>query len=756
MKSNNKLMWTYNLFTILLNLRATILKIILVFLLLPVGHDYAYSNNGEEKEIEDKNYSPFFFIKGTSDDIGSLPLLSANVDVKISGVIADVTIKQTYHNTGQIPLEAIYMFPSSTKAAVYFMQIQLGNRIINAQIKEKTLARKEYEEAKKEGSTTALLVEKRPNVFQMNVANIMPGDTIEVLMKYTELITPVDSAYEFVFPTVIGPRYGEWSDDQDNWVEIKYQPQGANPAYLFDIDILLNAGIDIKGAESPSHPTMSITYSDNNTVFCSLSDSDMYLGNKDFIFRYILSGDEIESGLLLFEGEEENFFLAMIQPPKSPSPNQILPREYVFIMDVSGSMHGFPMNISKELFIDLISSLESEDLFNVVFFSAGSDLLYTNSIFATTENVNDAISKIAELEGGGGTELLPALQKALNLSTGQGYSRIFVIATDGYVVLEKEAFDLIRNSLGEANFFSFGIGSSVNRYLIEGMAYAGMGEPFIVLDKDEASQKAEQFRQYIKSPCLTNIDISFNGFDAYDVEPISIPDVFANRPVLIYGKWKGPAEGTIEIKGISGNQNIDISLPVSDYTPSLSNSALKYLWARKKIELLNSYNQVQSNKLDSTIIKEIVSLGLKYNLLTRYTSFIAVDSVIRNPGGEDTTIIIPLPLPAGVSEYATEEPIYIEDYFIPPEENEFDKHFSIYPIPVKNSLTIEFKDINSSDIQIEMINMLGQTVYSDNITNVGKKYKYFINTTTLLSNSNTFILKISVGEKAYYKKLILL
>lgn len=608
----------------------------------------------EEPNQEDKTLSPFFFVKSTDDGVDQLPLKSTAAVVKISGVMADVTVRQTYCNTGQVPLEAIYVFPASTKAGVYSMQMEIGDRILIAEIREAEQAREEYEEAKEEGKTTSLLEQKRPNVFQMNVANIMPGDTINVEMKYVELITPEEGIYEFVYPTVVGPRYAEISAEEDSsWVEIPYTHEGEAPTYDFDIDVSLNAGMKIQSVESPSHEPLEINFSSQNSATCSLPEEAKKSGNKDFVLHYQLSSDRLESGMLLYEGEDENFFLTMVQPPRQIHESEIPPREYVFIMDVSGSMNGFPISVSKTLLTDLISNLKPTDKFNVMCFAGGSQVLSETSLDASQENIDKALDMISNKQGSGGTNMLAALKRAFSLKGTEDYSRSFVVVTDGYVTIEKEAFTLIRNSLSEANIFAFGIGSSVNRYLIEGLARAGMGEPFVILNQEEAPEKAEKFRRYIQTPVLTNINVDFNNFQVYSVEPISVPDVFAERPIMIFGKWEGVPQGSFEISGLSGSHNFHQKLYVNNYLPSEQNSALKYLWARHVIQQLDDYGQLnQYGEMDEAVKEEIIELGLKYNLLTRYTSFIAIDSLIRNTGDSTTTVTQPLPLPAGVSDLA--------------------------------------------------------------------------------------------------------
>ncbi len=612
----------------------------------------AASVQGQPTEEANKTLSPYFFVKSDDPGVDQLPLKSTSADVKVLGVIADVIVRQMYKNEGKTPLEAIYIFPASTRAAVYGMKMTIGKRTILARVEERKEARRQYEEAKQQGKSASLLEQQRPNVFQMNVANILPEDVIEVELKYTELLIPAGGIYEFVYPTVVGPRYSnqlaETARPSQKWVENPYLHQGQAPTYTFDMTADLAAGLPIQNVACTSHK-VNIHYDGPSRASIKLDPSDKNGGDRDFILKYQLAGGQVQSGVLLSEGEKESFFLLMLQPPKRVSVGQIPPREYIFIVDVSGSMYGFPLDISKKLLKDLIVNLRPTDRFNVLLFSGGSSLMSEQSLPATSENIHQAINLIERQRGGGGTELLPALKRALSLPRSEGYSRSVVIATDGYVMVEEEVFDLIRKNLGDANMFTFGIGSSVNRHLLEGMARVGMGEPFVISKPEETREKAKEFRKMIESPVLTKIRVDFGKFDVYDVEPLSIPDVFAERPVIIFGKWRGKPVGEITLTGITSSGPYVNKINMRKEKPLQSNSALQYLWARHRITLLSDYNSLRQ---DANRMKEVTQLGLTYNLLTAYTSFVAIDTEVRLVNGQSVTVKQPLPLPEGVSDYA--------------------------------------------------------------------------------------------------------
>ena len=611
----------------------------------------------------DKVLAPYFHVPG-ADVEGVLPLEETRADVNIAGVIAHVRVTQIYHNTGRKPLEAVYVFAGGTRAAMFGMQMTIGARTIVAKIDKRAEARKLYEQARKKGQSASLLEQQRPNVFQMNVANIMPGDKIKVELDYAELLTPEGGTYEFVYPGAVGPRYSTktaaTSPASERWVANPYLPEGQAPAFNWGIKAKLTAGLPIQQIASPSHQ-VTPTFKGKRVAEVALGNSPSgnasggsgsggLGGDRDFVLRYQLAGGAIETGLLLYPGPRENFFLMMMQPPKRVTPAQIPPREFVFIVDVSGSMSGFPLDTSKQLMRDLLGGLRPSDTFNILTFAGDSGLLNPSSVPATPANIQQSMAQVSTLQGGGGTELLPALQRALALPTSDDTARTFVILTDGYVNVEDEALELIRNNLGKANIFAFGIGSSVNRHLIETMARVGMGEPFVVTNPSEAPSKASKFEDYVAAPVLTHVRVAFKGgFRAYDVQPRAFPDLLAERPLLVFGKYRGQAQGNIEVSGTTGAGHFQNALALSSAVADPSNEALRYLWARHRIAELSD---LSGSTVPGRTATQITDLGVKYNLMTEYTSFVAIDHRVRNVCGKLVTVRQPLPLPAGVENSA--------------------------------------------------------------------------------------------------------
>ena len=600
----------------------------------------------------DKTLSPYFQVKNDALSLENFPLKSTDVNVAISGVIAHVVVRQVYSNLGNTPINGHYLFPGSTRAAVHGMKMTVGNRVIKAKIKEKEIARKTYETAKKQGKATSLLEQHRPNVFSMEVANIMPGDTTEIELQYTELLIPENGTYEFVYPTVVGPRYSSVpvseSTDENRWVQNPYLKSGSEPQTAFAISVDIAAGMPLQGVNCGTHDT-DIAFQGDSRVRVGFSGESEFGGDRDFILQYRLTGKQIASGLILQQGVDENYFLLMTQPPERIEQSAIPPREYIFVVDISGSMAGYPLDTAKSLLTNLIGNLRPTDVFNVVLFAGGSEILSDSSVPATATHVQRAIQMIDDSKGSGGTELLQAMSRALRMPQKEGVARTMLVITDGYVHTENNVFTLIQQNLDHTNLFAFGIGSSVNRHLIEGMARSGLGAPFIVTSSGQAGPAAQRFLEYIDSPVLTDITISFKGLEVYDVEPPAQPDLFAERPVVVFGKWKGNPTGSVVISGMNGAGGFHREIPVDSALFEDQSSPLKYLWARSRIDRLSYFD---SQKGNSEKKEALVALGLRYNLLTHFTSFVAVDEIVSNPGMNGKDIKQPLAMPKNVSHLA--------------------------------------------------------------------------------------------------------
>ncbi|NJR42396.1 MAG: VWA domain-containing protein [Akkermansiaceae bacterium] len=392
------------------------------------------------------------------------------------------------------------------------------------------------------------------------------------------------------------------------------------------------------------------------------SNSGTDPANHDFILRWKLGNDQVDAGLLLHRGKSTNHFLLQVAPPPRVSLEQIAPRDYVIVLDVSGSMEGFPLTTAKDLLKKLVHGLRANDTFNVVAFATGSGVLSEKPLLANDENISLAHQFIDRQNSRGGTELEAALQRSLALPGGENCSRSILVITDGFISADAETTDLIRKNIGSANLFTFGIGSSVNRELIESLARAGGGEPVVVTTLSEAGSAAEKFREYVSNPVLAKVQISAEGVTLGSIEPDPHPDVFAARPLVVTGTWSGEAKGKIIVRGIGGNGSAFekvIDLADAATATGLDHPALPILWARERVRLLSN-----SAKHDESI-REITSLGLTYSLLTPYTSFLAVDETPREINSLAQTVKQPLPVPLGVSGAAIAGPAMVKNGSVP-------------------------------------------------------------------------------------------
>lgn len=594
--------------------------------------------------------SPYFLVRGDAG-LDQFPLKDTRVTARLNGVIASVHVRQVYRNQGAQPLNATYVFPGATGAAVHGMTLQIGERRIVAEIREKTVARKVFDEARGAGKSASLLSQQRPNVFSMDVANILPGDEVVIEMDYTEILAAEEGVYEFVYPGVVGPRYGGdggATRQEVRWASNPYLHEGEADTAGFAIDVAMSSPVPVSDLRSTTHAIVP-RWQGAGQVQVGVAEPAATAGNRDFILRYRLQGDAVLPGLTRFEQDGERYFMLLAEPPRRVVPADLPPRDYLFVIDVSGSMDGFPLATARGLMARLLAGLRPADTFNLLLFAGGSEVLSPDPVPATPENVARANALLAGRQGGGGTELVPALSRALAMPLSAGKSRSLVLITDGYVMAEDGAFREIAGRLEGSNLFTFGIGSSVNRFLIEGLARLGHAESFVVTDEAEAGAASERFLRYISAPVATGLRVTGRNVDLQAVEPAdgsgALPDLLAERPILVLGKYSGDvADAAIVLEGVTGSGPRTWTFPLA---AARQDPEIPRLWARKRLERLYVFPDAETECRD-----EILALGLRHSLLTSLTSFVAVDHVVRLPAGGAKDVKQPLPLPAGVSDTA--------------------------------------------------------------------------------------------------------
>ena len=573
--------------------------------------------------------------------LGACPLKHTAVNVDVSGFVARVRVVQEFENTFTEPIEAVYTFPLSQNGAVDEMTMLVGTRTIRGKILKREEARKVYETAKAAGQTAALLDQERPNIFTQAVANVMPGETVKIEISYVETLKYEDGAYEFVFPMTVGPRYipGSVADAAKITPPIAAERAGHD----ISVNVNLNAGVPVESIRSTSHAIEQIN---NTPSFAKVTlKNEKVIPNKDFILRYDVTGKRLEDAVIAHRSARGGFFTMILQPPDFPAPEDRTPKEIVFVLDTSGSMSGFPIEKAKEAMKLSLDGLYPEDTFNLITFAGDTRVLFEEPVPATQANIETAQAFLDQHRGGGGTEMMKAIKAALDPSDSKEHLRVVCFMTDGYVGNENEIIAEIQRH-PKARVFSFGIGSSVNRFLLDKMAEAGRGEVEYVALTDDGSRAAKRFYERVRTPMLTDISIDWNGLPVSDVYPSKPGDLFSAKPVVVTGRFAGGRKGSVKLKGNIAGQPYEREIAVTLPDAEPANDSLASLWARQRIDQLSG-EALNSPKADA-LNKQITDLGLEFRLMTQFTSFVAVEERIVNQNGQPVRIEVPVEQPEGM------------------------------------------------------------------------------------------------------------
>jgi Ca-activated chloride channel family protein len=605
-------------------------------------------------------------VNGSGHITGACPLKRTTVKAEISGFLSRVRVTQEFENPFKEKIEAVYTFPLPQRAAVDDMTMQVGDRTVRGRILRREEAQAVYEAAKAGGQVASLLDQERPNIFTQSVANIMPGERVTVEISYVETLKYEGGAYEFVFPMVVGPRYipgtvtgnqgGGTKPDTDKVPDASritppVMPQGMRAGHDISLEVALDAGVSLDGITSKSHEIDVDRKSVSSAVVRLKNRTE--IPNKDFILRYDVAGKRLEDAVFTHRSDRGGFFTMILQPPERVNAQDVMPKELVFVLDTSGSMDGFPIEKAKETMKLALDGLYPQDTFNLITFAGDTHVLFERPVPATPENMRKAQAFLASRSGGGGTEMMKAIRTALDPSDAQNHVRIVCFMTDGYVGDDMQIIGEVKKH-PNARVFAFGIGSSVNRYLLDKMAEEGRGEVEYVSLKDDGSLAARRFHERVRNPLLTDISVDWGGLSVADVYPKRIPDLFGAKPVVITGRYTGSGTGTVKLKGKMGGQDFVREIPVNLPESEANHDVLATLWARTRIDDLMSqdYSGAQQGNMRDGLKETITQLGLEYRLMTQFTSFVAVEEMVVTEGGQPRRVEVPVELPEGVSNKA--------------------------------------------------------------------------------------------------------
>jgi Ca-activated chloride channel family protein len=600
----------------------------------------------------------------TGKPLGKCPLKHTSVSAEVSGYVSRVTVKQLFENPFKDKIEAVYTFPLSETGAVDEMLMKVGARTIRGTIKRREEARNIYEAAKSRGHVASLLDQERPNIFTQSVANIKPGEKVEITLRYVDLLPYEDGSFTFAFPTVVGPRFNPgaptgkqgtgWSPDTSavpdaSKITPPVTPEGTRAGHDISIEVSVDAGVPINGVSAKLHD-VTINRPSRDRALVALKHKQT-IPNKDFVLSWDVASEQLQSGYLTHRTGQSGYFTIMLLPPRRVTPDKVAPKEMIFLIDCSGSQRGAPLQKAKETMNYILDHMNSQDTFQIISFSDHLKILFEKPEPASSSMKDKAQKFIESLSANGGTWMAPAVEKACSIPADAHRLRIVTFMTDGYVGNDFEILGMVRKLRGTSRWFPFGTGNSVNRMLIDGMAKEGGGEPEYVLLNSPGNEVGRKFYERISSPVLTDVKVDFDGLEVKEVFPHDISDVWAQRPLYIKGRYTKAGKGTITLSGFAGGkpyaQKLQLCLPEKEP----AHGVIASIWARAKVDRLmgEDYFGAQRGAVNKELKEEIIKTALDHHIMTQYTSFVAVEETVITAGGKPRTVAVPVEMPDGVS-----------------------------------------------------------------------------------------------------------
>lgn len=636
----------------------------------------------EEKQVALERDVTQGALRFVQDDatVVECPLTHTDVQAEIAGFIARVKVTQTFINPTSDKIEAVYVFPLPHEAAVDDMTMVIAERRIVGLIQRREEARRIYEQALLAGQTAALLEQERPNIFTQSVGNLAPGEEVNIEISYVDVLRYDVGSYEFQFPMVVGPRYNPgapFAAPQPNPQELqgrvspptpdttrvpdasRISPPVLRPGMRNGHDIALrvklDAGVPVQDLKVANHQA-TIQRDGDRRASIALDPADS-LPNKDFVLRYDVTGEKPEMAVLAHTDSDspdaqrlgEGYFMLMIQPQEDQRLTKSPPREIVFLVDVSGSMSGEPTAKVVESMQHMLKLCRPIDTVQVITFASQSFKLFEKPLPVTEENIQRALNFTQGLRGGGGTEMLKGVKLAIDEPLDKERIRIVVMMTDGYIGNEAEIIEHVGRNCGDRiRFWAIGIGSSPNMFLIDGVAKQGGGMGKSLGLQDDSASLTQEVMTRIQRAQLAKIKLDWGPHRVLETFPARLPELWAGRPVIVYGRYAGGASGRITISGDVEGQAVSWPLEVALPAKEPSHDVLAKVWARQKIE---SLMQADFYTGSPAVEEEVTALALSYRLMSQYTSFVAVDAKqaehVQPAARPPRRMLVPVPLPEG-------------------------------------------------------------------------------------------------------------
>jgi Ca-activated chloride channel family protein len=587
----------------------------------------------------------------------AFPLQHTDVKVRLAQMMAVYTVTQTFANPYDEPIDAVYVFPLGDEAAVSGFRMKVGERTVTGEIQRREAARETYEAAQRAGHTAALVEQEKANVFAQRLANLAPRETIEVTFEYTELLDYKDGEYELVFPLVVGPRYLPAGDAGRRPVGShraggRGRPGVTSVPYLADnrdastvsFTADVDAGVPLGGITSPSHD-LDITDVSPTRSRIALHAADE-IPNRDLILRYQVAGAQTMVGLLANRAGDDGTFVLVVQPKAEYKTGDIAARDVMIVIDRSGSMEGVPLEQAKAVANGILDTLTARDTFNILTFSDSVETMATAPVTGDATGVRHGKDFLASFASGGGTEMQQGLIASLESDPGADRVRIVYVLSDGFVGNDDQVVAAAKGVLGHNRLYPVGIGSSVNRALMDQLGDVGRGFASYLTPAEDAGSLVPSLVRRSAYPYMTNVSIDWGGLDVKAITPERVPDVYAGLPLVVSAKYGKPGAGTVKVRGIVAGRAVEIPLEVS-LPAALDNPPIASLWARRRIQALMI---AEPGGLSESAAEEVAAIGLRYHLVTEETSFVAVDrSRVVMPGGATKIVEQPAAVPEGVN-----------------------------------------------------------------------------------------------------------
>lgn len=580
-------------------------------------------------------------------------LLESSVDFRISGMVANVSVKQSFHNSGSDWREAVYVFPLPEQAAVRAMRMRIGERVIESEIREREAAQKVFQAAKAEGKKAGLIEQERPNLFTVSVANIGPGETITVELQYLQTVQYDAGEFSLRFPMTITPRYipGERLTDEN--AEIAYVTTGNGWAYATDqvrdaaritpyqnpvpadenriinpitISATIDAGLPLANIDSPWH---DVRVTREEQLYRIEPAGGSVSMTRDFELRWRPDSGTVPQAAVFTETlADERYALLMLLPPAQTDDRQTLPRELIYVIDTSGSMGGVSIRQARASLQEALTRLRPGDRFNVIAFNDRPQALFDASQPASTERIEQARHHVAALEAGGGTEMRSALEQALGMRSDESYLRQVLFITDGAVGNENALFRLIHDRLGAARLFTVGIGSAPNSYFMRKAAEFGRGAFTYIGSGNEVSQRMTELFDKLDGPVAGDLAVRWPADVQAESYPSPLPDLYYGEALLLAARLDN-FTGEVTVSGRTVDRQWQRRLTLDNDSNS---RGIASVWAYRKITSL--LDEKIAGRDEAAVRGDVIKVALAHHLVSPYTSFVAVDKTPGRQAGE--------------------------------------------------------------------------------------------------------------------------